>query len=78
MDDNGCMCGPVVRVFLISKIREKYDFTEGLDDDGEDAHSELLERRAALMKKYLENYIAVLTVCISAITPCWNWPRISI
>ena len=39
-----------------SKIREKYDFTEGLEDDGEYAHSELLERRAALMKKYLENY----------------------
>ena len=39
-----------------SKIREKYDFEERSEYESEDAHSELLERRAALMRKYLENY----------------------
>lgn len=39
-----------------SKIREKYDFSERFEYESEDAHSELLERRAVLMRIYLENY----------------------
>ena len=39
-----------------SKIRDRYDFTAGLEymDDG--SRTELLERRAELMRRYLEKY----------------------
>ena len=39
-----------------SKIREQYDFTAGLEymDDG--SRTELLERRAELMRRYLAKY----------------------
>lgn len=43
-----------------SRIREKYDFTENTEDLEEEALSELLERRAALMRKYLELYWSYL------------------
>lgn len=39
-----------------SRIREKYDFSERAEDLGESDKGELLERRAALMRKYLEHY----------------------
>ena len=39
-----------------SKIREQYDFTAGLDDMNEDSRTELLERRAELMRRYLAKY----------------------
>ena len=39
-----------------SKIREQYDFTVGLEDMDNDNRNELLERRAELMRRYLEKY----------------------
>lgn len=39
-----------------SKIREQYDFLAGLEDMDEDSSTELLERRAELMRRYLAKY----------------------
>ncbi len=39
-----------------SKIRGQYDFTAGLEDMDEDSRTELLERRAELMRRYLAKY----------------------
>ena len=39
-----------------SKIREQYDFTAGLEDMDDGSRTELLERRAELMRRYLEKY----------------------
>lgn len=39
-----------------SKIREQYDFLAGLKDMDDDSRTELLERRAELMRRYLEKY----------------------
>ena len=39
-----------------SKIRDQYDFTVGLEDMDNDNRNELLERRAELMRRYLEKY----------------------
>lgn len=39
-----------------SKIREQYDFTAGTEDMDDNSRTELLERRAELMRRYLEKY----------------------
>ena len=39
-----------------SKIREQYDFLAGLKDMDDDSRTELLERRAELMRRYLAEY----------------------
>ena len=39
-----------------SKIREQYDFTAGTVDMDDNGRTELLERRAELMRRYLEKY----------------------
>ena len=39
-----------------SKIREQYDFTAGLEDMDDGSRTELLERRAEQMRRYLEKY----------------------
>ena len=39
-----------------SKIRDRYDFTAGLEDMDDGSRTELLERRAELMRRYLAEY----------------------
>lgn len=39
-----------------SKIRDQYDFTTGTEDLDDNSRTELLERRAELMRRYLERY----------------------
>ena len=39
-----------------SKIRDQYDFTSGTEDMDDSSRTELLERRAELMRRYLKKY----------------------
>lgn len=39
-----------------SKIRDQYDFTAGTEELDDNSRTELLERRAELMRRYLERY----------------------